>query len=260
MYHLQIKLIRRTICIIAVLCSSYVIYAQQNISPVLKGINRIILNHLPKESTDEGFSDSRDTISFFVRNDTVMYRIPYRYLPEAYQTSPTEVRILKTEIRYQYFVYKEGTKAGVWLGSEPNVFRPKSKDVQSFLLQYRDGYEGTIDMLMEVKPTLVSKQEIGEETILKYVPKEKAAKPGLDTTIITLSNRFSDIPYHYSTKADAYYKKRVIGMKLKIDVGKSSAPSRQQLFMEITGYLSPILPHQLQEAKKYLEMATQMNQ
>lgn len=260
MYCLHIPLIRRTLCIVAALVSSGIIYAQQKNNAVLKGVNRIIVSPMSKALPDEGFMEYRDTVSIFFRNDTVMYRIAYRYIPEPYKTNQSPLRKLNAQIRYQYFAYKEGNKTGVWLGGEPVIPRARPNNVQAFLLEYGNGYEEPLEMLIEDEPTLVSKKESSEETILKYIPKKENNKPSFDTVILTLSDRFSDIPYHYSIKADKFYKKRVIGLRLKMGTGKTAASPTHQLFLELAGYLSPILPHQLEEAKKYLELAARMKQ
>lgn len=177
---------------------------QKNWNDII-GINYIV--KFPIVIGDKQVVDMGNTTPIYYYHDIIIYQLPYifdstKHTYHVKSDSISDENIL-TETRYNYFVYRSGSRYGIWYRSAESDSN-KRLSVDSAL-----STKGTPINLQSIiyspNDSLIEKLNMNNGTIFieKYIPKTKPDESYNDTTLLYYSKEMKPIKFSLSPYLDS---------------------------------------------------------
>jgi hypothetical protein len=183
----------------------------------ITGINYIV--KLPLVQGDRQYFDFGDTTPIYYYQDLIIYQLPYTFDSSlvTYHVKADTIsdKHILTETRYNYFVYRQGSRNGMWYKSLEQLDSTKQLFTDSILKRV-----GTPANLLSIfnssNTSLIDRTTLDKGNIVidKYIPKTKPDESYNDTTLLYYSKILKPIKFSLSPFLDSLNNSKLYKLRL----------------------------------------------
>lgn len=197
----------------------YSCIATKNQAPTkrITAINYIV--KLPLVQGDRQYFDFGDTIPIYYYQDLIIYQLPYTFdsskVTFHVKTDTISDEHILTETRYNYFVYRQGNRKGLWYKSLEQLDSTKQLFTDS--ISKRVGTPTNLQSIIySPNDTLIERTTFdkGNIVIEKYIPKTKPDESYNDTTLLYYSKTLKPIKFSLSPFLDSLSNAKLYKLRL----------------------------------------------
>lgn len=174
---------------------------------------------VPVVQGDRQYFDLVDTTPIYYYQDLIIYQLPYIFdsSKSTYhvQTDSTSNEHILTETRYNYFVFRQGSKKGIWYYSLERLDSTKQLTCDSMLKQV--GMQTNLQsFLNDPNDSLLERTTLQNGNIVmeKYITKTKPDESYNDTTFLYYSKSMKPIDFSISPFLDSITNSKLFKLRL----------------------------------------------